>query len=92
MVVPDARREENDAVRRLHYLLLYALGGLIWTGYVVQLLVAVRASNPDASLSGAVLCVLAIDVVPALFGYALLFVTIPWVVRRLRVSGTAGRS
>jgi hypothetical protein len=72
--------------------LLYVLACLLWTGYIVRALVAVRAVNPDASLSGAVLCVLALAVVPALFGYTLLFVAIPWVVRRLHFSGTGAGS
>lgn len=70
----------NATVRALR--LVYTLGCAVWAAYVIWMLVAVRASHPEATLSGAVGCVVLLVVLPATIGYVLLFRTFPWA-RRL---------
>ncbi len=62
----------------------YALACTIWTVRLIQILVAVRSENPEATLSGAVYCVLMFAVLPAILGYLLLFKTFPWMSRLIR--------
>ena len=62
----------------------YALACTIWAMYLIQILAAVRSSHPEATLSGAVNCVLLLAVLPSMVGYVLLFKTFPWVGRLIR--------
>jgi hypothetical protein len=57
--------------------LLYALGCTIWTLYMIQLLVSLRPSHPEATLRGDVMCVLLLAVFPAVIGYAIVFKALP---------------
>jgi hypothetical protein len=57
--------------------LLYALGCAIWIAYMIQLLVSLRPSHPEATLRGDIMCVMLLAVFPALVGYVLLFKALP---------------
>ena len=60
--------------------LLYTLGCTVWAVYLVRAAVA----GPEATLSGAVNCVLLLVVLPSLLGYVLLFRAVPWLGRLIR--------
>jgi hypothetical protein len=69
-------------MRRLQ--LLYTLGCMIWAAYLIRVLASVSRSHPEATLSGALLCVLELVVFPSLLGYAVLFRAFPWMNRLIR--------
>jgi drug/metabolite transporter (DMT)-like permease len=64
--------------------LLYVLGCTTWAAYIIQDLASFHMSHPEARLSGALLCVLLVVVLPSLLGYLLLFRAFPWVGRLIR--------
>jgi hypothetical protein len=68
-------------MRRLQ--LLYTLGCTLWAAYLIRVLASAHRSHPEATLSGALLCVLELVVLPTLLGYFVLFRVFPWVGRLL---------
>jgi drug/metabolite transporter (DMT)-like permease len=64
--------------------LLYVLGCTTWAAYIIQDLASFHMSHPEARLSGALLCVLLVVVLPSLLGDLLLFRAFPWVGRLIR--------
>lgn len=63
--------------------LMYALAGLLWTGYWSAKLITGHIANHTAVSSGTLLCLLLFVSVPIL-GYVLLFQLFPLAGRRLR--------
>ena len=69
-------------MRRLQ--VLYALGCTIWAVYLAWILAATRQSHPEATLGGAVICLLLLAVFPSILGYVLLFRAFSWASRLIR--------
>jgi len=63
--------------------LLYALACAIWAAYLIRILAPYHLAHPNAKLSGALYCFLAIVVVPGILGYLLLFKAFPRLSRRI---------
>jgi bacteriorhodopsin len=70
-------------MRVRHLKLLYALAGLLWTGYCSVELLAPHITGHVPITSGTLFCLLLFVSVPA-FGYVLLFLLFPLAGRFLR--------
>jgi hypothetical protein len=70
-------------MRVRHLKLLYALGSLLWTGYVSVELLASHIADRIPISSGTLFCLILFVSIPA-FGYFLLFILFPWAGRSLR--------
>jgi len=67
-------------MRVRHLKLLYALVGLLWTGYWSVELLAYHIADRVPISSGTLLCLLLFVAIPA-SGYALLFSLVPYLLR-----------
>jgi hypothetical protein len=63
-------------MRMLHLKFLYALAGLIWTGYWSEKLLAAHVAGHIPISTGTFVCLLLFVAVPAI-GYGLLFMLLP---------------
>ena len=70
-------------MRVRHLKLLYAIVGLLWTGYMSVELIAHHITDRIPISSGTVFCLVLFVSIPA-FGYVLLFMLFPWAGRFLR--------
>ncbi len=71
-------------MRRLQ--VVYAAGCTVWALYMIRLLTSLSASHPEATLRGALICLLLLVIAPAILGYVLLFKAFPWLGRMIRRS------
>jgi hypothetical protein len=79
----STRRDRVGDVSVRHLQVFYTIACTIWTIYLIQLAIP-RPSHPEATVAGAVYCVLFLAVLPSIAGYALLFKAGPLVGRSLR--------
>ena len=67
-------------MRVRHLKFLYALAGLIWTGYWWEKLLSAHVADHVPISKGMLICLVLFVLIPAI-GYGLLFTVFPWAAR-----------